>query len=184
MDNARSRSRGGPGSAGSNPGDVLRDLLFKLPGGTGGEMTREMDGIERIRAGPSQGGKRPEDMNPQEIHAVLWQVLSFRDSVVKKIEKTIEKIPGLGPLLANLMDSISGEPLFSTHLLEHMLIGRSLVFVFTTLEPFLKPVMKTATAALSTASGEVINSHDQYEVFNDPRAVCTLWLRGILTLII
>ena len=46
-------------------------------------MTREMEGIERIRAGPSQGGKKPEEMSPQELHAVLWQVLSFRDSVVK-----------------------------------------------------------------------------------------------------
>jgi hypothetical protein len=43
--------------------------------------------------------------------------------------------------------------------------------VFTTLEPFLKPIMKTATAGLSTASGEVIDNQDQYEVFNDPRAV-------------
>lgn len=71
-------------------------------------MTREMEGIERIRAGPSQGGKRPEDMSPQELHAVLWQVLSFRDSVVKKISITIEKIPGLGSLIEKLMDSISG----------------------------------------------------------------------------
>lgn len=31
--------------------------------------------------------------------------------------------------------------------------------------------MKTATAGLQAASGEVIDSHDQYEVFNDPRAV-------------
>lgn len=48
------------------------------------------------------------------------------------------------------------------------------MFVFTTLEPFLKPIMKTATAGLSSASGEVINNHDQYEVFNDPRAVSCL----------
>jgi len=34
--------------------------------------------------------------------------------------------------------------------------------------------MKTATAGLSTASGEVIDNHDQYEVFNDPRAVSAL----------
>ncbi|KAK7678437.1 hypothetical protein QCA50_018497 [Cerrena zonata] len=114
-------------------------------------MQREMESIERIRAEPSQGGKRPEDMSPQELHAVLWQVLTFRDSVVKKIEKTIERIPGLGALIEKLMDSIS-------------------VFVFTTLEPFLKPIMKSATSGLMAASGEVINSHDQYEVFNDPRA--------------
>lgn len=34
--------------------------------------------------------------------------------------------------------------------------------------------MKTATAGLSSASGEVINSHDQYEVFDDPRAVSSV----------
>ena len=43
-------------------------------------MAREMDGIERIRAGPAQGGKPPDQLSPQEMHAVLWQVLSFRDS--------------------------------------------------------------------------------------------------------
>lgn len=48
-----------------------------------------MESVERIRAGPQQGGKRPEDMTPQELHSVLWQVLTFRDSVVKKIDKTI-----------------------------------------------------------------------------------------------
>lgn len=104
-------------------------------------MSRDMDAVERIRAGPAGGGKRPEDMSPQELHAVLWQVLTFRDSgeqnthfisnlsppfpshrdilneywvcvcfftVVKKISKTIEKIPGLGPLIEKIMDGISG----------------------------------------------------------------------------
>ncbi|KAF8068741.1 heterokaryon incompatibility protein HET-C [Lyophyllum atratum] len=151
IDQARSSntSRGGARSE----GDILRDLLFSIPGGDGGEMGRELDAVERIRAGGQGGGggKRPEEMSPQELHAVLWQVLTFRDSVVKKISKTIEKIPGLGPLIDKIMDSIS-------------------VFVFTTLEPFLKPILKTTTAGLSEISGEVINSHDQYEVFNDPRA--------------
>jgi len=30
------------------------------------------------------------------------------DLVVKKIEKTIQKIPGLGPLIEKIMDTISG----------------------------------------------------------------------------
>ncbi|THH05855.1 hypothetical protein EW146_g9788, partial [Bondarzewia mesenterica] len=169
MSKARSKSASG----GLNPADTARDLLFKLPGGKGSEMSRDMEGIERIRDAPAHGGKPPEQMSPQEIHAVLWQVLSFRDSVAKTIEMTIgeylvdrsmrkeaiepfvslfvEKIPGLGPLVEKIMDSIS-------------------VFVFTTLEPFLKPVLQTASNQLMTASGEVINTHDQYEVFNDPRA--------------
>jgi hypothetical protein len=70
----------GPGGAPSNPADILRDLFFSLPGGEGGEMSRDLEAVERIRAGPAQGGKRPEDMSPQELHAALWQVLIFRDS--------------------------------------------------------------------------------------------------------
>ncbi|KAI0300153.1 heterokaryon incompatibility protein Het-C-domain-containing protein [Multifurca ochricompacta] len=146
---ASARSRSVPG--GRSPPDILRDLLFKLPGGSGAEMTRDMEGIERIRDAPAQGGKPPEQMSPQELHAVLWQVLSFRDSVVKKIETTIEKIPGLGSLIEKITDSIS-------------------VFVFTTLEPYLKPILSTASNQLMAASSEVINTHDQYEVFNDPQA--------------
>ncbi|KAG6827329.1 hypothetical protein H0H92_012203 [Tricholoma furcatifolium] len=157
LDNARSSAassgtRGGPGG-GRSQGDVLRDLLFSVPGLTGGDLSREMDAVERIRASsaPQGGGKRPEEMSPQELHSVLWQVLTFRDSVMKKIEITIERIPGLNALVEKISDSIS-------------------VFVFTTLEPFLKPILKTTTASLGEISSEVINSGDQYEVFNDPRA--------------
>ncbi|THU82295.1 Het-C-domain-containing protein [Dendrothele bispora CBS 962.96] len=157
LDKARSSEQARSGPGGSGPSSALRTLFSAIPGGAGNDMTRDMDNIDRIRAGPAQGGKRPEDMSPQELHAVLWQVLSFRDSVVKKIEKTIGeffstlKIPGLGPLIEKLMDSIS-------------------VFVFTTLEPFIKPLLQSATGGLQSVSGEVINNHDQYEVFNDPRA--------------
>ncbi|KAI9465912.1 Het-C-domain-containing protein [Lactarius psammicola] len=147
ISSARSRSV----SAGRSPTDTLRDLLFKLPGGSGTEITRDMEGIERIRDAPAQGGKPPDQMSPQELHAVLWQVLSFRDSVAKKIEKTIERIPGLGSLIEKITETIS-------------------VFVFTTLEPYLKPLLSTASNQLMAASSEVINTHDQYEVFNDPQA--------------
>ena len=128
LDKARSRSvqqSRGPGGKTVTPADALRDVLSTLPGADS-EMSRDLENIERIRAGPAAGGKRPEDMSPQELHSVLWQVLTFRDSVVKKISKTIgkmfsrydhngglahvpiEKIPGLGPLIEKIMDSIAG----------------------------------------------------------------------------
>lgn len=109
-------------SGGPSQGDVVRDLLFKLPGGAGSEISRDMEGIERIRDAPAYGGKPPGEMSPQELHSVLWQVLSFRDSgaiafchwvrfltavqVAKKIEKTIGKskvdqcLPGLNTTLS------------------------------------------------------------------------------------
>jgi len=70
----------GPGGPAVSPADALRDILFSIPGGAGNEFSRDLDNIERIRAGPAAGGKNPEDMSPQELHAVLWQVLTFRDS--------------------------------------------------------------------------------------------------------
>jgi len=81
LDDARKKSASS-GSRGIGSNNDLRDLIFQLPGmDSSGEISREMDSMERIRAGPTQpGGKRPEDMNPQELHAVLWQVLTFRDS--------------------------------------------------------------------------------------------------------
>ncbi|KIJ38953.1 hypothetical protein M422DRAFT_33009 [Sphaerobolus stellatus SS14] len=147
LEKAREKSARGGGDSSS----MLRNLFTNIPGGSGNEMVRDMDSVNRIRAGPSAGGKRPEDMTPQELHSVLWQVLSFRDSVVKKIEMTIEKIPGLSSLIDSLMDSLA-------------------VFVYTTLEPFLKPLLQTASNTLGSASAEVVNTHDQYEVFDDPRA--------------
>jgi hypothetical protein len=45
------------------------------------------------------------------------------------------------------------------------------VFIFTTLEPYLRPIIKAASSGLSSASAEVIDNKDQYEVFNDPIAV-------------
>lgn len=77
---SQSQARSGPGGNQVGPTDVLRELLSTLPGGMGGEMSRELDTVERIRAGPQQGGKPPEAMSPQELHGVLWQVLTFRDS--------------------------------------------------------------------------------------------------------
>ena len=80
LDKARAKSGGDARDGSGSPANTLRSLLSALPGGNDSQMEREMESVERIRAGPSQGGKRPEDMSPQELHAVLWQVLSFRDS--------------------------------------------------------------------------------------------------------
>lgn len=104
LDKARS-------SQNTSSANNLRDLLNSLPDGSGGELTRQMAGVEKIRAagqrnvaggggggygeraaygggggyGGGYGGdggdmKSPDQMSPQELHDVLWQVLSFRDT--------------------------------------------------------------------------------------------------------
>ena len=80
LENARAKSGPTTRDGGGSAADTLRNLLFSIPGGGGSEKAREMDSIQRIRAEPMQGGKPPDQMSPQELHAVLWQVLTFRDS--------------------------------------------------------------------------------------------------------
>ena len=41
------------------------------------------------------------------------------------------------------------------------------MFVITTIEPYVKPLLGTATEALANTSQEVISSHDQEIVWND-----------------
>lgn len=79
MTSARSISE-----AQSTSGATLRKLLFDLPGGGGSELAREMDDVQGMRAG-QPGGVDPSQMTPQELHRVLWQILTFRDSVMKNI---------------------------------------------------------------------------------------------------
>ena len=80
MNNARSSQEGQTNSA-----VALRKMFFDLPGGGGDDLTRDMDGIQDMRAG-QPGGVDPSMMSPQELHNTIWKVLSFRDSVMKKIE--------------------------------------------------------------------------------------------------
>jgi hypothetical protein len=145
VNNARSVSEGQNASS-----QILRTLFTNIPGGDGDQLTREMDSVSNMRAG-QPGGMDPSQMSPQELHDVLWKILSFRDSVMKKIENTIDRIPGLSGLVEKISNNVS-------------------VFIITTLEPFVKPLIGTAVGALGQTSQAVIDNHDQEEVWNDPNA--------------
>jgi len=96
VNNARSVSEGQNASS-----QILRTLFTNIPGGDGDQLTREMDSVSNMRSG-QPGGMDPSQMSPQELHDVLWKILSFRDSVMKKIENTIDRIPGLSGLVEKI----------------------------------------------------------------------------------
>lgn len=72
MDDAKTSTNRGSST------DELSKLLFSLPSG-GGELNTEMQGVQQIRDRAASGQAAP--MSPQELHATLWKVLSFRDNV-------------------------------------------------------------------------------------------------------
>ena len=83
--------------------------------------------------------------------------------MVKTIDIFIEKIPGLGPLIEELMNTI--------HAVVFTALEVSPTFTFYIqppahlAQPYLKPLMQTATEQLTAASGKIIKGHDQEEVF-------------------
>lgn len=60
----------------------------------------------------------------------------------------MDKVPGLSALSEKVSNSIA-------------------VFVITTIEPYVKPLLGSATEALANTSQQVIDSHDQEIVWND-----------------
>ncbi|PLW14345.1 hypothetical protein PCANC_20889 [Puccinia coronata f. sp. avenae] len=148
---AMNTARSAPGTADPS-GDALRSLFFQIPSGDGQELSREFNNLSEIRSRTApNSGFDPAQMSPQELHSTLWKVLKFRDNVCKSIERTIEKIPGLSTLSEKISNAVNR-------------------FVFTTLEPYLKPIMQSATGTLHSGSAAVINKQEQYEVFDNAYA--------------
>ncbi|CDZ97898.1 Heterokaryon incompatibility Het-C [Phaffia rhodozyma] len=129
----------------ANSDSGLRNLLLQMPGGEGQALSRDVDSIRNGSSGD------PNNMSPQQLHATLWKILAFRDKVSKGISVTIEKIPGLNSLVEKITNSLN-------------------VFVFTTIEPFLGPILKSSTSGLSSLSQQVINDPDQFAVFDNPNS--------------
>ncbi|TIB71326.1 hypothetical protein E3Q23_02480 [Wallemia mellicola] len=156
---ATAKSREGPGGGGNSAIDNLRDLIFqldgytsKLPksrslgGGNGsGSLNRDFEDLSHLRS----SSRAPEQMSPQELHATLWKILSFRDRISKTIEATIDKIPGLNALVEKISNSVA-------------------VFIYSTLEPFMAPLVMQAKETIGKGSKEILTRQDQLEVYNDP----------------
>ncbi|EKD04363.1 heterokaryon incompatibility protein HET-C [Trichosporon asahii var. asahii CBS 8904] len=120
-------------------------------------VTGSFGGADFIHSLMGEAGDKlssdPSTMSPQELYQTLWKILSFRDSVMKKIENTLDKIPLLGALVEKISNSVS-------------------VFIMTTLEPYVKPLLGTATTALGDSSQALLDAHkdDQFEVWNNPNS--------------
>ncbi|QRW24652.1 heterokaryon incompatibility protein Het-C protein [Rhizoctonia solani] len=100
---------------------------------------------------PSAFDFNPDDVAPEEVQQRLLEILKWHDQVMRDITKTIQNIPGLESLLDDLTNALNA-------------------YVYTTLEPWLSPILQNATGALQEGSAAVIDSDDQYEVFNNPDA--------------
>ncbi|KAJ8480697.1 hypothetical protein ONZ51_g6470 [Trametes cubensis] len=128
----------------------LQAILKKLP--IGGSSTDDKMGEASSMQEKSKAYHfDPDNVAPPEVREQLWQLLRWRDSIYKEIIAKIELIPGLSDLIEGLTNALNA-------------------FVYTILAPYLTPILKQVTDVLMDGSKAVIDTDDQYKVFDDPDA--------------
>ncbi|KAJ7597340.1 Het-C-domain-containing protein [Mycena floridula] len=125
----------------------LKNLLGKFTGGDKSKMDQGEDLHQKAQA----YNFNPDDVAPQEVQDQLMALLKWRDGVYRDILAKIAMIPGLSDLLDQLTNALNA-------------------YVYTILAPWLTPILQQATGVLGEASKTVIDSDDQFEVFDNPQA--------------
>ncbi|KAI0323073.1 heterokaryon incompatibility protein Het-C-domain-containing protein [Amylostereum chailletii] len=115
---------------------TLKGLMDKIPSSGSDEKISQ---AEDMKAKSKAYNFDPDNVAPPEVQKQLFDLLKWRDSVMRDIIEKIEMVPGLSELVENVTEAIN-------------------------------PILKQVTDVLGEGSKAVIDTDDQYEVFNDPRA--------------
>ncbi|KAJ3571563.1 hypothetical protein NP233_g3672 [Leucocoprinus birnbaumii] len=127
---------------------AFQAILGKLPiGGGNDKMNQTQEMQEEAKAYQFD----PDNIAPPEVQRRLLDLLKWRDNIMRDVTETIEKIPGLSDLVESFENALNA-------------------FVYTILAPYLVPIITSVTGVLNEGSSAVINSDDQYRVFDDPDA--------------
>ncbi|EMR63459.1 putative het-c protein [Eutypa lata UCREL1] len=95
-----------------------------------------------------------ENFDPVKVSRQVYPILEFRDKIVKSINNTISKIPGLENLLEHISETLTA-------------------FVLGLLAPFIRPIINQVTKSLKDGSSGVItaSANSQLEPWKNSR--CT-----------
>ncbi|KAJ7750328.1 Het-C-domain-containing protein [Mycena metata] len=127
---------------------TLHSILSKLPIG-GGDS--KMEEGEQLHAESKAYNFDPNNIAPPDVQDKLLRLLKWRDGLMRSILEKIEMIPGLDSFVDQLSNALNA-------------------YVYTVIAPWITPVLQQATSVLGEGSKAVINSEDQYEVFDNPHA--------------
>ena len=101
---------------------------FSGPPGAGGAAA----------AGPGVPGMSPS-FDPVKTAKQIYPILEFRDKVVKAINATIAKIPGLEALVEKISETLS-------------------LFILSLLAPFVRPIIEAVSKSLKAGSSTVVEA--------------------------
>ena len=102
--------------------------------------------------GPGIPGMSPS-FDPVATAKKIYPILEFRDRVVKAINATIAKIPGLEALVEKISEKLT-------------------LFILGLLAPFVRPIIESVSAALKKGSSTVVDAsaNQQFEPWNDAQS--------------
>lgn len=133
---------------------MLQDLLTQIPnmGGFAGDADRlEADSNAKEMANmniSSHGTRGPAassgGFDPVKTARDIYPILEFRDKVMRAIEATIERIPGLSALVEKISDTLS-------------------LFVLGLLAPYVQPIIAQVSLELKAGSSAVVDSSAQHQ---------------------
>jgi hypothetical protein len=89
-------------------------------------------------AGPGVPGMSP-DFDPIKTAKQIYPILEFRDRVVKAINATIAKIPGLESLIEKISETLT-------------------LFILSLLAPFVRPIIDAVSKSLKDGSSTVVEA--------------------------
>lgn len=107
-----------PKAEGTTSFSSLRTLLARLPAALNADQKgSKSEGLEERSKAHHRGGSSEDteetvtDLTKYapsvETREFLWDVLSWRDDLVREILSAIESIPGLGELIEQIMDAVN-----------------------------------------------------------------------------
>ncbi|CAF9911832.1 MAG: hypothetical protein ALECFALPRED_007664 [Alectoria fallacina] len=116
----------------------------------GSDVDRKFAGPPGSQDGPPGPNIPGTNIDPMKTAAQIYPILEFRDRVVKLVNATIEKIPGLEALVEKISETLT-------------------LFVLSLLAPFIRPIINAVSAQLKAGSGGIIDASGkhQYEPWTD-----------------
>jgi hypothetical protein len=145
-------------ASGSGQLASMTNMLSSIPGA--GDLSRQAQSLQaksdaQERDAATQGDRPSQNIpgtniDPMKTVAQIYPILEFRDKVVKVIDTTIEKIPGLEALVEKITETLT-------------------LFVLSLLAPYIRPIIDAVSKQLKAGSGEVIDASGkhQYEPWTD-----------------
>ncbi|KIM47583.1 hypothetical protein M413DRAFT_203701 [Hebeloma cylindrosporum] len=126
---------------------ALKAILSKFGGGNDEKLKKG----EQIQQQSQAYNFDPNNIAPPEVQKQLLDLLRWHDDIMRDIIKKMEMVPGLTTLLDEVSNALNE-------------------YIYTILAPYLGPILSQTTSVIDEGSKVVIDSDDQYEVFDNPNA--------------